>query len=154
MTIDRGILNLPTDGTLSVKYILDSAFHPSEYLFSLNLPPSVNIFFVREQSNQVTRFQGEHAHSSQGTHSIRKIVEFIRTVMDWCKVLSFGVQCKWICLRISVNIRVKGLHILNETPILTIEFLIDALKSSSTYPSMRRLLVSRLAIRMIIRIHS
>ena len=32
------MINLPTRGELSVKYVLDCVFHPFDYLFCLNLP--------------------------------------------------------------------------------------------------------------------
>ena len=40
MTIARGMINLPTQIVqISIKYVLNRAFHLSEYLFCLNLQP-------------------------------------------------------------------------------------------------------------------
>ena len=50
------MINLLTHGALSVAYVQDNAFDPFEYLILLEYAAfSVYMFFMREESNQVTR---------------------------------------------------------------------------------------------------
>ena len=59
------MIMLPTRGAVSVKNILDRAFHPLNIYFAWICRLSVYIFFMQEQSSQVTRFQGEHARIAE-----------------------------------------------------------------------------------------